>query len=100
MAKRKGSDLPRLRYGMLYLFDSRKGWTKNNVVSHGATEHLVNAIGNAAWHVERSLEDPKEYGKAVVYDRHEMRILFIYSRTAEGVRRQDLRNEHRPYVKE
>lgn len=99
MAKRKNSDLPALRYGMLYLFDARKGWTKNNVAAHGATADLANAVGNAVRHVERGLIDPhSEYGKAVIWDRHENRILFVYWRTGHGMERRDYRTEHRPYT--
>lgn len=86
----------KLRYGVIYLFDARvTNWRKANAV-HGATMLLENAIGQAARHVERSLLLDSEYGKAIVYDREEERILFIYSRTAEGVMRKDLRKERHP----
>lgn len=86
----------KLRYGVIYLHDARVvDWRRVGAV-HGATRLLENAIGQAARHVERSLLVDAEYAKAIVYDREEERILFVYSRAAGGVMRKDFRAEHRP----
>ena len=84
----------KLRYGVVYLLDARaQRWDR--AAAHGACALLENAIGQAARHVERSLLVEGEYAKAIVWDREEERILFIYSRTADGCKRQDYRNERR-----
>lgn len=83
------------RYGVIYLFDARVvNWRRARYVRHGSTTLLENAIGQAARHVERSLMVENEYTKAIVYDREEERILFIYSRTADGIARKDYRQTH------
>lgn len=84
------------RYGIVYLFDARViNWRQATSIHYGSTTLLENAIGQAARHVERSLLIEGEYAKAIVFDREEERILFIYSRTAEGVKRADFRKEWR-----
>lgn len=83
---------PKRRYGLMYWLDGRK-WLNPN--AHGCSETLAAARGNAVRHVERSELIEGEYRKAVVYDRWEERILYVYTQTAGGIARKDYTKERR-----
>lgn len=84
MTKRR--DLPKRRYGVAYYFDSRRMRDPN---AWGSCETYIAACGNAARHVARADFDSKEYRKAVIYDRHQGRIVRVYARTQDGMSIKD-----------
>jgi hypothetical protein len=83
---RKDKTQPKRRYGVMYFFDSKRIRDPN---AWGSTETFIAACGNAARHVARADFDSAEYRKAVIFDRHQGRIVRIYSRTAEGMSIKD-----------
>lgn len=78
MAQRK----PKLRYGVMYY---HTGGRFNNPDRWGSTGRLERAYGHAASHVAKSDLVDAEYRRAVIYDKHDRRILRCYSRTANGI---------------
>lgn len=69
------------RYGIYYMHDSRTiDWRKYSS-TRGFSESLTAAIGRACWHIGMD----NYYPKAIIVDRHELRIVRIIHRTPSGI---------------
>lgn len=81
---KKYTELPRLRYGVMYFRSGSKypyAW--------GSTETFPAACGNAARHVSRSDFFDSEYSRAVIWDKHAYRVVRVYNRTKDGISIRD-----------
>lgn len=69
------------RFGIYYLHDTRALDWKRYSSRAGFSNDLTAAIGRACWHIGMD----NYYPKAVIVDRHQLKIVRIIHRTATGI---------------
>lgn len=78
MAKKKQTTR---QFGVYYMHDTRAiDWQRYSSRA-GFTDNLLNAIAIACWHISRD----DYYPKAVVVDRHQLKIVRVIHRTSAGI---------------
>lgn len=70
-----------LRYGIYYMHDTRALDYTRYSSRRGFSADLTAAIGRACWHIGMD----NYYPKAVIVDRHMLRIVRIIHRNAQGI---------------
>lgn len=69
------------RYGIYYMHDTRALDWRRMSSKAGFSDDLTHAIGRACWHIGMD----NYYPKAVIVDRHALKIVRIIHRNANGI---------------